>query len=311
MKHKVTLFAVLLMVLAIPQSVKACSFSAVAPSGQTLYYSVTQGNAWVTYSSSMFGQNYSDLVGDAVIPSTVTNEFGTTFRVVGINYHAFWGCQGITSVYIPNSVGIGGISNEAFSYCENLETVIMEDSVKFTGQYCFQYCENLISVTLPSLLTSIPSDCFLNCWSLTTLTIPNSVTSIGDFAFDGCVSLTTVNIPNTVTTIGEYAFCVCPILSVTIPNTISFVGEWAFSGTANINYHGNMNTEDWGAISINGFFDGDFVYTDSTRTQLAVYVGSNPVADIPNWVTTSGSLSPPLEGWREATGWAEIMNVEK
>lgn len=288
MKHKVTLFAVLLMVLAIPQSVKAYSFSAVAPSGQTLYYSVTQGNAWVTYSSSVFGQNYSDLVGDVVIPSTVTNEFGTTFCVVGINNHAFLGCQGITSVYIPNSVGIGGISNEAFSNCENLETVIMEDSVKFTGQYCFQNCEKLISVTLPSLLTSIPSGCFLNCWSLTTLTIPNSVTSIGDFAFDGCVSLTTVNIPNTVTTIGEYAFCVCPLLSVTIPNTISFVGEWAFSGTANINYHGNMNTEDWGAISINGFFDGDFVYTDSTRTQLAVYVGSNPVVDIPNWVTTIG-----------------------
>ena len=33
MKHKITFFAVLMMALAVPQSVKAYDFSAVAPSG--------------------------------------------------------------------------------------------------------------------------------------------------------------------------------------------------------------------------------------------------------------------------------------
>lgn len=49
MKHKLSFFAILLMALALPKSVRAYSFSAVAPSGQTLYYNyLGSGNVKVS-----------------------------------------------------------------------------------------------------------------------------------------------------------------------------------------------------------------------------------------------------------------------
>lgn len=49
MKHRLTHFAVLIMALAIPQSMKAYDFSAVCSTGQTLYYNISGNNVSVTY----------------------------------------------------------------------------------------------------------------------------------------------------------------------------------------------------------------------------------------------------------------------
>ena len=64
-----------------------------------IYYNLnsTDKVAEVTYSS---GTEYS---GSIVIPETVAYG-GVTYSVTSIGEGAFWGCSGLTSITIPNSV---------------------------------------------------------------------------------------------------------------------------------------------------------------------------------------------------------------
>ena len=172
------------MAMAIPQSVMAYDFSAVSPSGHTLYYNIVDGHAEVVRpGTSEIYNNY--VTGNLVIPSTVSNN-GNDYIVTALTkvstYGTFRGCSNLTSVTIPNSV-----------------TVI--------GDRAFQNCSGLTSIIIPNLVTSIGNYAFYGCSGLTgSLIIPNSVTSIGSYAFQNCNGLTSVTLPNSVSSIGSNAF---------------------------------------------------------------------------------------------------------
>ena len=104
--------------------------------------------------------------GEIVIPESIPYN-DTTYPVTSISERAFYGCIGLTSLTIPNSV-----------------TTI--------GDGAFSYCFGLTSVTIPNSVTSIGDWAFSGCSGLTSATIPNSVTSIGKEAFWGCSELTDV-----------------------------------------------------------------------------------------------------------------------
>ena len=54
----------------------------------------------------------------------------------------------------------------------------------------FSNCNNLEYIVIPNSVTSIGANAFYYCYSLTSIVIPNSVTSIGIHAFYSCNSLT-------------------------------------------------------------------------------------------------------------------------
>ena len=149
--------------------------------------------------------------------------------VTSIGDGAFKMCKSLQSVTIPNSVT--SIGKEAFSSCDSLQSITIPNSVKSIGNRAFYLCESLQSVTIPNSVTSIGDGAFRDCNSLQSITIPNSVTSIGDEAFYRCESLQSVTIPNSVTSIGDDAFYLCESLqSVTIPNSVTSIGDAAFWG---------------------------------------------------------------------------------
>ena len=205
MKHKVFLFAVLMIAMAIPQSVKAYDFYAVASNGDTLYYNITMDSCAEVTQQISFSPFYSTPPsGDLTIPGSVSYQ-GTSYKVTAIGNDAFRSCSGLTSVSIPESV-----------------TTI--------GSSAFYLCSGLTSVTIPSSVTSIGVGAFGQCLALTTLTIPNTVTMIGNKAFYQCTFLNSVTIPNSVTGIGNSAFSHCSGLSsIIIPSLVTKIGLSAFS----------------------------------------------------------------------------------
>ena len=122
-------------------------------------------------------------------------ETGTNTLIVG--------CKNTT---IPNSVySIKG----AFYGCTGLVTITIPNSVTNIGYEAFYGCSGLTSITIPNSVTSIGGFAFSGCSNLTSINIPNSVTSIGGYTFDGCLGLTSITIPKSVTNIGNYTFNGC------------------------------------------------------------------------------------------------------
>lgn len=267
MKYKLSILAILLMAMALPQSVRAYDFSAVAPSGQTLFYNIIDGGVKVVYPGSSIWSAWSghNLTGDLIIPATVTNE-GVNYNVTSIDVNAFRNCTGLHSVSISN--GITTIEGAAFYHCTGLTSVTISDGVTSIGSRAFSECTALTSISIPSSVISIVGNPFESCTSLATINvnngnmnfdsrnncnaiiktatntliagckntvIPDNVSSIGYGAFSGCAGLTSVNIPSGVTSIGGCAFRSCTgLTSVNIPNTVTEIYQEAFEGCTSL-----------------------------------------------------------------------------
>ncbi len=274
----------LIALFAITSNASAFDFSAVAPSGQTLYYNIVNGNAQVTMLYDVEGgPNYNNLSGSLTIPTSVSHN-STTYSVTSIGDNAFSGCSGLTSITIPNSVT--SIGNNAFRDCSGLTSITIPNSVTSIGDNAFSGCSGLTSITIPNSVTSIGYSPFLGCTNLNSIVvesgnsvydsrnncnaiietstntviqgcmntlIPNSVTAIGDYAFSGCSGLTSITIPNSVTSIGDGAFRNCSgLTSITIPNSVTSIGNNAFrdcSGLTSITIPNSVTSIGYDAFS--------------------------------------------------------------
>ncbi len=131
---------------------------------------------------------------------------------------------GCNNSVIPNDGSVTSIGYCAFYGCESLTSITIPDSVTFIGEGAFYWCHNLTSVTIGDGVTSIGASAFYDCYSLTSVTIGDSVTSIGASAFSGCDNLTTVYYAGTKEqwneiSIGEYNEELTEV-------KILFKGEW-------------------------------------------------------------------------------------
>lgn len=105
--------------------------------------------------------------GDIIIPETVVSN-RASFLVTSIGKSAFFSCQSLTSITLPDSIKSIGFG--AFMSCESLSKITLPDSVKSIESYAFFGCSSLTEITIPSSVKSLGHDVFGNCFSLETIT---------------------------------------------------------------------------------------------------------------------------------------------
>lgn len=193
---KVLFLAALLAAAITPQAWAA--YSTIAPSGQTIYYTYNNGACTITspnspnYSSGWNG--YTSPMGNLILPDSISVG-GVKYPVTTINYYAFYGCSGITSITIPD--GISFIGEGAFKNCSGLSQVNFNatycTSMGESGGYVFQGCSNFQTLIIGDNVQRIPAYAFAGCSGLNTVTIGSGVTFSGMESFRGCGNLTRTN----------------------------------------------------------------------------------------------------------------------
>lgn len=139
----------------------------------------------------------------------------------------FYNCQNLENIVLPET--ITNLGKNTFNGCSSLTSIVIPDSVTSLNDNVFIHCTSLTSVTLPQNLTSIGAGTFNDCQALTEINFPDSLTSIGSSAFVKCYALEEVEFPDGLTTIGSSIFNNCTSLNrVVIPDSVQSIGTGAF-----------------------------------------------------------------------------------
>ncbi|MFC2391184.1 MAG: leucine-rich repeat domain-containing protein, partial [Bacteroidota bacterium] len=139
-----------------------------------LYYNITDA---ANHKVAVVSGNNKP-TGAIAIPATVVNG-SNTYSVTSIGERAFHGCNGLTSINIPN--GITSIGQYAFYGCSGLKYVAIPGHISFKDN--FGSSSNIDTVIIAGGSTTICTSSFWGCSKIKYISIPNSVTSIGEWAF--------------------------------------------------------------------------------------------------------------------------------
>ena len=251
--------------------------------------------------------------------------------------------RGKSGIYtVPT--GVTNIDAYAFCSCNQLESIIISESVISIEDDAFSFCTSLTSILIPDSVTSIGHSAFCNCTSLTSITIPKSVTSIGEYIFLYCDNLTDImvasnnpsytskdgvlfdksmgtllecpagksgvyTIPMGVTNIGDNAFRYCKNLeNIIIPDSVTSIGNYVLDDCDSLTdiYYGGTETE-WNQIS-----RGDSAIPSSVTIHYnseSTTTTTNTDTTTPSESTTTTTVKPNLTNIRGDVNGNQLVEV--
>lgn len=170
--------------------------------------------------------------GKLVIPAYVTHD-GVTYTVTTLGGWAFFGCEDITEVELPNT--LTKIDIWAFCNCKKLKGIDIPSSVKEIGYSAFENCESFTSFTFPEGIELVSDRLLQECYKLTEVNLPEGVVKIDDCAFSDCKSLESITLPQSVKFIDNSAFAYCNNLKhISLPKGLQKLGRNVFSSCVSL-----------------------------------------------------------------------------
>ena len=133
-----------------------------------------------------------------VIPETVTSISDSAF-----NY-----CQQLETVICYGPLETSG--RGTFHYCRSLKDVVFVNGVKVLDNYAFDFCQSLKNVWYKGTMELIGEDCFRAC-GLESFTV--NAKQVGNVAFRECAFLKEIHVRGTVESFAKSAFQGCTSLA--------------------------------------------------------------------------------------------------
>ena len=210
--------------------------------------------------------------GNIVIPEIFEYD-NIKYKTVGIGNGAFYNCNSLTSISIPNSVKFIGYM--AFYNCTALTRIEIPEGVEIIEDMVFRECTNLEYISIPHSIISLSENAIDSCPKLThiyynsefnidfmnfqnrsnlTVTVGKDITSeklsnnfcycahliieegghITTIPHLSTANFKTIVIPLSVKRIEDEAFKYSSLTSLHIPSSVSYIGKNIISGTRNL-----------------------------------------------------------------------------
>ena len=137
-----------------------------------------------------------------------------------------------------------------FTGCENLESIVIPETITEMGNYVFAGCKNLESIILPKTITLIGYGAFEGCENLTSIEIPNII-YMPWCAFKNCKKLSQINFPETLEEIGRWAFQGTQLVDIEFPESLKCIEDGAFSelnSLQSVKFGKNLHTIGYGVF---------------------------------------------------------------
>ena len=91
--------------------------------------------------------------------------------------------------------GTSLVSDLEFAGADNLERLLLPDSVREIGNYAFMNCYALREIRMPESVDRVGAGLFQNCWQLRSVRMPEGTVSLGTDMFENCHALAELWLP--------------------------------------------------------------------------------------------------------------------
>ena len=266
------------------------------------------------FAVEMFPGNYLHIV---------SVEFAENNKCTSIGSYAFYGCQDLESIEIPENITYLG--QEVFGNCINLKQInfnatACEDLQDYhgilEGSQSMAQLET-VTVNIGANVSRIPANLFAsnsynapkaikvlfadgsicseigdNAFSMCKgidIDIPNGVTIIGNNVFRGS-TINRISLPQTLVTIGVEAFGACSLISIKIPDSVRSIGEYAFGSCTDLKSVYIDDIESWMMITFEDEYANPLINGAVGKIGDYSFVGCKSIKDIiiPSSITTIG-----------------------
>lgn len=179
-------------------------------------------------------------IGQFSFARSSINKIWISNRVKNIGYGAFYHCDSLTELQLPESVET--VEPNAFTHTRWVDDFLANGTEDFlvSGGVLVAYGGHRSSVKLPEDVRVIAAEVFANHQEITEVILPDSLLTVGEGAFEGCTNLSVVVMGKQVERIKDRAFANCKISNIMLPETLKELGIGAIDEVVKITYAGTI-----------------------------------------------------------------------